>query len=156
MTVFERSPRGLLEFEEGRRHVAYWDTANPRNATNGIGHKDNSMVVGVTTWTDNQIDVMFAADYAKAASGIAAGFPQFRSLDVVRQAVLISMSFQMGVAGVLEFHHTLAAIAAQRWDQAAIGIHDSEWYTQTPARAERARVAILTGQWPAELTGEPA
>lgn len=136
---------GLLVFEEGRRNVAYPDSRGI--PTNGIGHKDASMIIGVTTWSDAKVDQTFADDFAHARDGIAASLPWFRQLDEVRQAYVVSMAFQMGVHGVLEFHHTLAAIAAQRWVEAAQGIRSSDWHEQTKGRAERCEKAILTGQW---------
>lgn len=135
---------GLIGAEEGRANVTYLDTRGI--PTWGIGHKDLTSKVG-DTWTDDQIDAAFNADYARASTGIAASLPWWDQLDEVRQAYLVSMAFQMGVQGVLEFHHTLAAIQAQQWNQAAQGIRSSDWFTQTPGRAGRCALAMLDGQW---------
>lgn len=137
----------LVGAEEGRRYVAYWDNANPRNATNGIGHKDNSMVVGVTTWDDATIDATFATDMAIHAAGIRARWPAFDSLDVVRQAYVISMAFQMGVSGAMGFTHTLGCLACGDWQGAHDGIMASAFGRQTPERAGRCAMAFLTGQY---------
>lgn len=137
----------LIEGEESRRRIAYWDNAVPRNATNGIGHKDNSMIVGVTTWNDARIDAVFAIDFAHARDGIAAHWPAMRSLDEVRQAYVVSAAFQMGVTGILGFPHTLACLATADWQGAHDGVLASKWHQQTPGRAERCAMAFLTGQW---------
>ena len=135
---------GLIQFEEGRRASAYLDTRGV--PTIGIGHTGKEVYIGLQ-WTDAQIDDAFWRDFNIAKDGMTATLSWFPKLDEVRQAVLISMAFQMGVHGVLGFTHTLAAIRDQRWNDAAGGIRASAWYTQTHARAERAARAIETGEW---------
>jgi len=141
-----RTPEGLIAFEEGLRHDAYLDTRGLW--TIGIGHKfpDTKGHAG-EVWTDAQIDAAFAEDYRKAHDGIKAQLPWFDHLDPVRQAYVISMAFQMGVAGVLQFHHTLAALRDEHWADAAGGVRDSLWHKQTFLRAERCARAFETGEW---------
>lgn len=136
----------LIQREEGRRTMAYLDSLGLW--TNGIGHKytDNKSHLG-EVWTDAQVDQTFEADYATALRGIASACPFVATLDEVRQAVVVSMAFQMGVRGVLLFQHTLQALRDERWNDAAGGIRASKWYSQTHARAERAARAIETGEW---------
>lgn len=137
---------GLIQFEEGRRNVAYRDTRGLW--TNGIGHKyTDGLDHAGDVWSDEKVDQTFETDYATALRGIARACPWIASLDEVRQAVVVSMAFQMGVDGVLQFQHTLGAMRDQRWNDAACGIRASKWYTQTHARAERAARAIETGEW---------
>ncbi len=152
--LFPRTPRGFITSEEGRRKVCYRDNALQAWPTIGIGHKDGKLIPGVTTWTDQKIDETFDADYTRAAVGIASSFAAFRTLDTVRQAVLVSMAFQMGVAGVMLFHNMLAAIAAKRWDVAAHEMISSDWHVQTPDRCERAAAMMRTGDWPTLFNGE--
>lgn len=57
------------------------------------------------------------------------------------QVALACMAFQIGGAGVAEFHRMLSAVAAGRWGQAADEALDSAWARQTPRRA--AEVAAL-------------
>lgn len=135
---------GLIQFEEGRRSVAYLDTRGI--PTIGIGHTGKEVHLGLT-WSDQEIDAAFWRDFETAKLGISRALPWFDGLDEVRQAVVVSMAFQMGVHGVLQFQHTLAALRDQRWNDAAGGIRSSAWYTQTHARAERAARAIETGEW---------
>lgn len=72
--------------------------------------------------------------------------PWISTLDATRRTVLIAMAFQMGVAGVLGFKNTLAAIQAGDFAKAARGIRGSKWAQQTPGRAERMARAIETGE----------
>ena len=63
----------------------------------------------------------------------------------MRQLVLASMAFQMGVPGLLKFKRTLAATKDGRYLDAAAAMRGSLWYTQTPERAERAASAMESG-----------
>lgn len=139
-----RTPEGLIRFEEGCRSDAYLDTRGIW--TIGIGHTGPEVHEGLT-WSDAQISEQFAKDYQKAHDGIKAELPWFDQLDPVRQAYVISMAFQMGVAGILQFRHTLAALRDQHWADAAGGVRDSLWHRQTFLRAERCARAFETGEW---------
>lgn len=134
----------LLTGEEGRRNVVYPDQYGYPTA--GIGHKDTSMRIGAYV-TDAQIDDWFTADVIHASDGIALHWPAIRQLDEVRRAYVISMAFQMGVAGALGFPHTLACLAAGDWQGAHDGVIASKWHGQTKARAERCAEAFLSGSW---------
>jgi lysozyme len=61
----------------------------------------------------------------------------FSMLSQYRQAVLIDMSYQLGVTGVLRFTKMWSAIAAGHFKTAAAEMLDSLWARQTPARAKR-------------------
>lgn len=64
-----------------------------------------------------------------------------------RQAVLISMAFQMGVDGLAEFRQTLLCLQSHDWFQAATQMLKSKWANQTPDRARRHARQIQTGRW---------
>lgn len=63
-----------------------------------------------------------------------------------RQAIIISMAYQMGVKGVLSFGDMWAAIRAGDWNKAADEMLDSLWAKQTPARAHRHAEVMAHGQ----------
>lgn len=72
----------------------------------------------------------------------------FRQLDGVRQAVLINMSYQMGVEGLLGFKKAIAAISVGSYHVAAIEMLDSKWAkVDSPNRAERLAKQMQTGVW---------
>jgi lysozyme len=73
--------------------------------------------------------------------------PWIKELDQARQGVLVNMSFQLGVDGLLKFTRTLAYIAAGDYAAAADNMLKSKWATQTPARAERMAKQMRTGEW---------
>lgn len=82
-----------------------------------------------------------------AARAIAAQFPHFAELNDVRQAVLISMAFQLG-AKPLHWPHFMAALEARDYEAAAAAGMDSDWARdQTPRRAGREMTMLSSGQW---------
>lgn len=73
--------------------------------------------------------------------------PWMKNLDEVRQGVLINMSFQMGVEGLLGFKNTLEMVKQGRYEDAGRGMLNSLWAKQTPARAMRLAEQMRTGVW---------
>jgi lysozyme len=71
----------------------------------------------------------------------------FDSLDDVRKSVLLNMSFQLGLAGLLKFRSTLSYVKTGDYYNASKGMLESLWATQTPARAKRLAAQMRTGQW---------
>lgn len=64
-----------------------------------------------------------------------------------RAAVLVSMAFQMGVQGLLQFKQTLKYVAQANWSNASANMLNSLWASQTPERAKRHAEQMLTGEW---------
>lgn len=62
-----------------------------------------------------------------------------------RQAILLSMAYQLGIVGLLGFSKMLAALEQGHHTVAALEMLDSRWARQTPARAERQAEAMRTG-----------
>ncbi len=59
----------------------------------------------------------------------------YNGLDDVRKSVLLNLSFNLGIKGLLEFKNTLAFIAAGDWERAANGMLASKWAKQVGKRA---------------------
>ena len=64
-----------------------------------------------------------------------------------RQAILISMAYQMGADGLSKFTNTLKSVATQNWHAAQAGMLASKWAKQTPNRAQRHAIQMLSGNW---------
>ena len=62
-----------------------------------------------------------------------------------RQAVLMSMAYQLGFSGLLKFRKMLSACSRYDWDEAYKEALDSKWAQQTPERAMRHAMALKTG-----------
>ena len=73
--------------------------------------------------------------------------PWFQNLDDARKGVLLNMSFQLGVEGLLGFVNTLKLIEAGKYENAAHAMLQSKWAKQTPQRAERMAEQMRTGLW---------
>lgn len=133
----------VRESEELVLH-SYRDTLG--NWTIGWGHK----LMEGQDWTGFTIDVNQAEDWLESdmavAEGLAAGFPFYSELSDIRQAVLISMCFQMGSAP-LRWPDFVAALQAKDYPAAAQAGLDSLWHRQTPARCEREMMMLKTGDW---------
>ena len=70
---------------------------------------------------------------------------QISGLNEARQAIIISMAFQMGVTGIMGFKNMWAAIERKDWAGATDQMLDSRWARQTPARAHRHAIVMQTG-----------
>lgn len=66
-------------------------------------------------------------------------------MNVARSAVIVSMCYQIGIQGVLQFKRMWAAIDWQDWQAAADEMLDSRWAKQTPERAQRHAQIMRTG-----------
>jgi lysozyme len=73
--------------------------------------------------------------------------PWFNGLDDARKGVLLNMSFQMGVEGLMGFHTTLARVQAGDYMGAADSMLQSKWANQTPQRANRLADQMRYGKW---------
>ena len=69
------------------------------------------------------------------------------SLDPVRQDVLISLTFNMGLPRLRGFVNMLAALSDQMWDVAAKELLDSKYALQVGNRALELAAMIRTGEY---------
>lgn len=72
-------------------------------------------------------------------------FPWALKMSPVRQRVLANMLFNLGLAKLSGFVHTLAAMQAGRYQDAAAGMLSSKWARQVGKRAERLAREMETG-----------
>ena len=59
-----------------------------------------------------------------------------------QQSAILDMGYQLGVHGVLEFHHMLASLESGDCPAAKVAALDSDWWRETPQRAERVTVLL--------------
>lgn len=69
----------------------------------------------------------------------------FDKLTGNRRAVIVSMSYQLGITGLLKFKNMIKAINIGDFDLAALEALDSRWATQTPGRAMRHAKVLASG-----------
>lgn len=88
---------------------------------------------------------MLDSDIRRTADALDKALPWWRGLDEVRQRVLLNMAFNMGVAGMLGFKHTLAAVQTGKYADAAAEMLDSKWAQQVGSRAQRLADMMIKG-----------
>jgi lysozyme len=131
----------LIKREEGCKLNAYRDTRGLW--TIGYGHLlDQSVDYADLVWTQAQADEALELDMMDARRE-ASDLPGFNVLNETRQAVLVSMCFQLG--SLQNWPHFRAAVSAGRFDEAAEAGMNSLWAKQTPARAQRQMSMLRTG-----------
>lgn len=133
-----------LNGDEDRRRQVYRDSLG--FWTIGVGRLVDPSKPG-SGLRDSEMDFMLANDIEDRVRALSARLPWFLNLDEARQGVLINMSFQLGVEGLLAFVNTLKLVAAGQYAEAARAMMQSKWARQTPERAERLARQMTTGEW---------
>lgn len=102
------------------------------------------------TWTQDQAEEAFAVDYGTAMSRaeLDIGPIEYALLSEQRQAVLNDMAYEIGGAGLAQFHDMLVALRDCRWNDAAQALKDSKLFQQVPNREARNIQILTTGEWP--------
>jgi lysozyme len=138
-----------LRRDEGVEYTPYTDTTG--NPTVGVGHNLNASPLPAG-WTyplnDAQVNQLLTTDLQDTFAQLNSNLPWWTTLDPVRQRVIANMAFNMGIATLLTFHNTLAAVQRGAYATAAAGMQASAWYTQVGARAQRLSQAMATGVMP--------
>lgn len=137
-----------LRLHEGERLRPYRCTAG--KLTIGVGR--NLEDRGITS---EESAMLLANDIANEERELLRALPWVAKLDEVRARVLLDMSFNLGLVGLLAFKRTLAAIEAGQYQQAATMMLDSRWAKQVGQRAERLSRMMATGKTPRELWPKP-
>lgn len=135
----------LLKQHEGFSNKSYKDTKGIW--TIGYGRNLQSMTISrelAEQWLDEDIKT--------ATEALKNKLPFFASLDEVRQAVLINMSFNMGISRLLGFIDTLALIKNKRYVEASKEMLDSKWAKFDVGMKPGQRAYVLsqmmrTGEW---------
>lgn len=137
MTWLQAIERQLLQ-HEGLRTKPYVDTVG--KVTIGVGHNltDNGL-------TREQCMAIFREDLVRAINDVAQTFPWFKRLDETRQAVLVDMAFNLGIAGLAKFGKALSAIRAGQYQDAAMHMLQSRWAEQVGNRALTLAAMMETG-----------
>ena len=132
--------RPHLQREEGFRKHAYPDHLG--YLTIGYGRMiDERRGGGIS---EREAETLLDNDIWVTLSALEARIPWYLQLSDVRKAVLASMAYQMGIHGLLMFNNTLRMVFEGDYEGAAMGMRDSLWFRQTPARAERMAKAMET------------
>ena len=133
--------RAQLLRHEGERLHPYVDTVG--KLTIGVGR--NLTDIGITA---DESAYLLSGDIDRAVRGLFARYPTwFPNLDPVRQAVLVNMAFNLGLAGLAGFRHTLDCVARGQYGEASDAMLASKWATQVGHRAIELAAQMRTGEW---------
>ena len=142
----------LLNYEEGYSAKPYYCSAG--YPTIGIGLRIGPKGASLSQYqfaVSKSLAAVWLTEKVKETLEDMERYPNIKAAMVVcntaRQAVLISMAYQMGAEGLSKFTNTLKSVAAERWHEAQAGMLASKWARQTPNRAERHAIQMLTGSW---------
>jgi lysozyme len=132
----------LIEEEEGRVKHAYQDQFG--FWTIGVGHLIDGRKGGFIA--DAIIDQLLSDDIVEKTAFLGEN-AVYRALGAYRQAALVSMAFQLGEAGINEFHTMWSKLAQRDYAGAAAAALDSAWARETPARAWREAKMLELDTW---------
>ena len=127
-----------LRLHEGERLKPYRCTAGKLTIGVGRNLEDRGITAEESAYLLNN-------DIDREWKNLTAVLPWVTGLNDVRQRVLLDMSFNLGIAGLLKFKNTLATIKAGQYSKAGDMMLDSLWAKQVGGRATRLAQMMRTG-----------
>lgn len=116
-----------LKNEEGFRSRLYRDTKGKQ--TIGYGFNVDAGI------SQRAAEALLIAQAQERHEALMA-YPWYAALDPVRQSVVLDVSFNAGVDGLLHFVHMIAALARKDWTEAKAELLDSDAARDLPNRYE--------------------
>ena len=130
--------KASIKKHEGFKQFPYHDTKN--KITIGYGH--NLSDVGLK---ESECDLLLSNDIFTATYELYHFIPWAQNLDDVRKAVMIEMTFNIGIEKVLQFRKLLDALQNKDYQQAAKEMLDSEWAKEVGNRAHDMAYSMESG-----------
>ncbi len=90
-----------------------------------------------TVWTQDEANADLQARLEALCVALDGKIPWWSGLNLPRQAVLLNMSYNLGVGGLMGFPHMLASAEAGDYSRAADEMLNSKWARQVRNRANR-------------------
>ena len=132
----------MLRRHEGVRNHVYLDSENLE--TIGVGR---CIAEGSLGLSDDEVDYLLANDLKRCIEELTRTFDWYSKLDPVRQDVMISLCFNLGLTRLLKFEKALAGMANSDWETASAEFMDSRWSTQVGQRAVELTDMLRTGKY---------
>ena len=130
-----------LKKEEGWRESCYRDHLG--YLTIGYGRLIDEKKGGHITRDEGEY--LLLNDIQRIETALMVAIPWMKELNGVRQAILVSMAYQMGVDGLLGFRNMLKHCKNGQFAAAGTHMRASRWAKQTPERAFRMSQAMEMG-----------
>jgi len=134
----------LIRRHEGLRLKPYTDTTGHLT----IGYGRNLQARGISV---EEAEYLLQTDMRLTYTALQARIPWITQLSDVRQAVLVDMAFNLGMAGLLQFRKTLRLIQAGDYADAGAAMLNSRWAAQVKGRATRLAHMMSTNKWPDDI-----
>ncbi|WP_440055472.1 glycoside hydrolase family protein [Pseudoalteromonas sp. T1lg65] len=128
-----------IKRHEGFRRFPYYCTAGKLT----IGYGRNLEDTGID---EDEAESMLAGDIENARAAVLRRI-NVQKCNEARLAVLVNMTFNLGVAGLLKFTRMLSAVESGDFDKAALEMLDSLWARQVPSRAQELAQQMISGEW---------
>ena len=125
-----------LEVDEAFRADLYLDTRGV--STIGYG-------TSLRAWSEKKALAVLSFDAAVACTEVQGALPWASTLSTARMAVLVEMSYNLGITGLLGFQQFLAHLHAGDWSAAGLQLTASLADHEEPARVARWVEKIANG-----------
>lgn len=136
-----------IAHNESERLEAYQDTRGVW--TIGFGQTGPWVVPGLVLDHDHAVALLqHRVAQARLDASWVAGDPLWASLDPCRRVVCTDLAYQLGREGWAGFHDTVRALKGAEWQAAHDALLASQYAQQTPGRANRNALVLLTGEPP--------
>lgn len=141
----------LIESDEGKRRFVYDDRTGKSIRTGTIVQGIATIGIGRNLQhkglSDEEIIYLLTNDLNEIELALSLKLPEIMNLSDVRQAVLVSMAFNLGVNGLMSFKKMIQEVKNKDFNAVAACMRQSLWYRQIPKRAERLCQMMLTDEW---------
>lgn len=137
-TIDEAKMENLIKLQEGLQLKLYTDTRGFAS----IGYGRNLSTNGIR---QSEANLMFANDLADIENELRLNIPWYTQLNDARQAIIISMAYNLGISGLMGFKDFLRAAEAGDTKNASQAILDSNAARELPNRYERLSYIWETG-----------
>lgn len=125
---------------EGKKLKPYRDTVG--KLTIGVGR--NLDDVGIS---EDEVLYLLHSDIYNAKQNLSKWLPWTDKLDRVRNDVLVNMTFNMGIGGLLKFKNMLSFLEQRNYERAAREMLNSKWAIQVGQRGYELSKQMETGQY---------
>ena len=144
----------ILNFEEGYKEKPYIDTRGYPTVAGGILIGPKGAALSNYTFTvPREVGDVWKQSIVKQKTSEISNYPDIvnalKQCNDARTDIIMSMAYQMGVAGLAGFKNTLKLISTGDFKGAANGMLNSAWAKQTPNRAERHAQVMIDGTYKA-------
>jgi GH24 family phage-related lysozyme (muramidase) len=144
-----------LGVEEGSRALPY-DDATGKTLVKGMtlqGYITIATGVNLSAGLDAEEMTFLVSHRAQKFVDWLSQFAWYQSQDVVRQAALVDLTFNLGQGGLLHWPHFVSFMASHDYVHAAAEIAgNSTWISEVgQSRSGRIKSMIATGNWPGDI-----